>query len=115
MRQHGFGKLVWTGVFSLMLTLAAGALPAQADDDEMVYGRELMTDQELLEHRQKMRTLKGEEREAYRKEHHEKMEERAKEQGKTIPDEPMERGKGMRQGAGPGPGPGMGQGRGPGR
>ena len=80
-------------------TVVLGITPAQAGDDT-IYGRELMAEQERNEHRQKMRTLQGEEREAYRKEQHEKMEKRAEEKGTKIPDEPGERGKGVRQGAG---------------
>lgn len=95
-------------LFAVMAVMAIGAVPAQADDDEAIYGRELMTEQERMEHRRQMRNLEGEEREAYRKELHEKMQKRAKEQGKSIPDEPGARGKGMMQGQGKG----MGQGKG---
>ncbi|PJC70781.1 MAG: hypothetical protein CO017_03605, partial [Zetaproteobacteria bacterium CG_4_8_14_3_um_filter_59_5] len=80
----------------------AGSMPASAEDT--VYGRELMTEQERAQERQKMRTMGDEEREKYRAEKHEQMKERAKEQGKSIPDEVGERGKGMRQGQGPGGG-----------
>lgn len=86
-------------LFAVVAAMAMGAIPAQADDDnEETYGRELMTEQERMEHRRQMRNLEGGEREGYRKEHHEKMQKRAREQGKTIPDEPGERGKGMQQG-----------------
>ncbi|MDT8375180.1 MAG: hypothetical protein RQ867_00420 [Mariprofundaceae bacterium] len=99
-------------LFALAATVALGIVPAQADD-ETTYGRELMTEQERAEHRQKMRSLEGEEREAYRKEQHERMEKRAEERGTKIPDEPAERGQGMRQGMGGGQqGQGMGGGRG---
>ena len=95
-------------------TLVLGTAPAQADDDA-TYGRELMTEQERNEHRQKMRTLQGEDREAYRKEQHERMEKRAEEKGAKIPDEPGERGKGMRQGAGSKKGDKKGKGSGSGK
>jgi len=79
--------------------------------DEPIYGYQLMTEQERAEHRTKMRSFQTEqEREAYRMEHHKMMQERAREQGVTLPDEPMPRG----QGRGMGPGPGAGQGSGPG-
>lgn len=92
-------------VFLLACALLVFGSPL-AQAEEFVFGRELMTQEELTEHRAKMRTLTGEEREAYRLEHHEKMQERAKQRGVTIPDEPAIRGKGMLRGGG------MGQGRG---
>lgn len=97
--------------------LAAGgasmALPAMAED-EAVYGRELMTEQERIEHRLDLRALKTEqEREAYRKEHHERMQERARERGKVLPAEPREYGQRRQdQGMGPRDGSGMGMGQG---
>jgi hypothetical protein len=87
-------------------TAAAGA------QQEPIYGYELMTEQERTEHRNRMRSFKTEqEREQYRKEHHKKMQERAKARGVTLPDEPPPRGG---KGAGTGPGPGPGAGPGPG-
>lgn len=55
-------------------------------------GPKLMTEQEWKEHQEKMRTLKGAERDAYRRETHDKMMARAKERGIEMP-------------ATPGPGP----------
>lgn len=83
--------------------------------DEAVYGWEIMTAQERLQHREQLRNMKTEaEREAYRLEHHKRMQERAQEQGITLHEVPMERGTGMRQrdGMDPGMGPGMGSGSG---
>jgi len=78
--------------------------------EDMAYGWQLMTEDEITEHRSKMRSFKTEEeREAYRLEHHKLMQERAKELGVTLPDTPQQRGKGM------GPGGGMGGGMGGGR
>ncbi len=92
---------------ALMLVLG---VPLQAEDD-VVYGRELMTEQERAEHRTRMRSLNTEqEREAYRLEHHKQMQERAHERGVTIPDEPQPRGRGMGMGARDGSGRGAGQG-----
>ena len=103
---------------SMAALLAAGgtsmALPAAAEDEnEVIYGRELMTEQERIEHRMKLRALKTEqEREAYRMEHHEQMQKRAQEQGKVLPAQPREYGQpGRGQGMGPRDGTGMGQGR----
>ena len=99
----------------MMVAMSLGVLCApsiaSADDNEMVYGRELMTEQERQEERQKMRSMDKDERDQYRSEKHERMKKRAKEQGKVIPDEPGERGKGMKQGQGMRQGQGMGGGR----
>jgi hypothetical protein len=48
-------------------------------------GPRLMTEEEWKEHQAKMRTLKGAELDAYRRETHEKMVARAKEQGIEMP------------------------------
>jgi hypothetical protein len=105
-------RIVLTGMAAAALAASLGlVVPAQAED-EVIYGRELMTEQEMAEHRARMRSLPTEqEREMYRLEHHQKMQERAREQGKVLPDEPGPRGKGM--GVGPRDGSGMGQGQGP--
>lgn len=79
---------------------------------KQVYGSQLMTKQERMEHRSKMRAAKtAEEREQIRKEHHERMKERAKERGVALPEEPPVRGGGMGTGCGAEPGCGMGAGR----
>ena len=86
---------------------------AQVGKSEPIYGSQLMTRQERIEHRNKMRSMKtAEEREQYRLEHHAKMEQRAREKGVTLPDTPPS--GGMRKGMGQGMGPGMGGGMGPG-
>lgn len=73
--------------------------------EQQIYGSHLMTEQERAEHRAKMRAAATEEeRERIRREHHELMEERAKERGLTLPDEPP-----ARQGAGQGATPGDGR------
>lgn len=82
------------------------AVPAQAEE-EFIYGRQLMTEQELAEHRAHMRSLKTrQEREAYRLEQHKLMQERARERGVTLPEDPGSYGRGMgpRDGSGMGPG-----------
>lgn len=84
--------------------------------EEEVYGWNLMTQQERIEHRETMRNLKTqEEQERYRMEHHNKMQERAKERGVTLPETPQDRERMRDQlrdrtgsGAGTGPGTGMG-------
>ena len=93
---------------------------AQTQTRERIYGSELMTPQERNQYLTRMRTLKTlEEREQFRKEHHEQMKERAKQRGVTLPDEPPAQGRGMGPrygdapgaGRGPGPGPGPAKGR----
>jgi hypothetical protein len=94
----------------------------QKQDQEQIYGSQLMTQQERSEYRAKMRTAKtAEEREQMRKEHHERMKQRAAERGVTLTEEPPARGRGMGPcggqmgpgGAGMGP-PHQGGGMGPG-
>ncbi len=85
-------------------------------DRERIYGSELMTRQERIEYHNRMRTMKtAQEREAFREEHHKQMQERAKAQGKTLPDMPPAGGMGPGPGMGPGMGPGSGMGPGGGR
>lgn len=80
--------------------------------EEPVYGWQLMTKQERMEHRTRMRSLKTQqEREAYRIEHHKQMQERAKQKGVSLPDDPQPMGKGMRDPADGGQGKGGGAGK----
>lgn len=72
------------------------AMQPRTQNREPVYGSQLMTRQERAEYRVKMRNLKTkEERETFRMEHHKKMQERAREKGKTLPDRPPAQGGGM--------------------
>lgn len=96
--------------------MSAGTIAA----DEPIYGSQMMSNQERLEHRSKVNAAKtAQAREQVRLEHHEQMQLRAKERGVTLPDAPPAQGAGMRQGAGSGggmgPGGGMGGGMGGGR
>ncbi len=104
-------KKAWiTGALAAALSLTAG-LAAAADPQPVIYGSQLMTQQERNAYRTQMRAAKtAEEREQLRKEHHERMQERAKAQGVTLPDEPPARGAGMGPGGG-GMGPGGGRNR----
>lgn len=87
----------------------------QMQQEEQIYGSQLMTQQERDEYRAQMRATKtAEERDRIRNEHHERMMERAKERGVSIPDEPPAMGGGMGPGGG-GMGPGGGMGKGGGR
>jgi len=81
--------------------------------DAPIYGSQMMTNQERIEYRAKMRNAKtAEEREQVRLEHHAQMQVRAKERGVTLPDTPPAQGAGM--GRNTAPGGGMGGGMGPG-
>lgn len=80
-------------------------------DRDTIYGSQLMSDQERIEYRNRMRELRtAEERERFRLEHHERMQARAQERGLQLPpDPPSQRGRAMQPGAasgmGSGPGP----------
>jgi type II secretory pathway pseudopilin PulG len=102
-------------------TLLLGAAPGLASDQQrsqeqtrlqeqdQIYGSQLMTREEQNEYRAKMRAAtSAEERERIRYEHHEQMEERAKQQGLHLPDDPPKQGMGRGLGSGGGMGPGGG-------
>lgn len=80
-----------------------------------IYGSQLMSPQERVEYQAKMRTLKTkQERESYRLEHHNQMQERARVQGVTLPETPPTARPRARLGPGYGGGAGTGNGSGPG-
>ena len=85
----------------------------QVEEKRMMYGWELMTVEERAKHRAKMQSFTTqEEREAYRRQHHERMQARAKEKGVTLPDKPRQWGnRGAGGGGGAGPGGGGGKNR----
>lgn len=94
---------------ALALSLMAGGAIAA---EEPIFGSQMMTNQERIEHRNKLRAAQTlEEREKVRLEHHEQMKLRSKERGVTLPDQPPAQGGGMGRRAGPGGG--MGAGRNP--
>lgn len=106
-------RYLFAAIATLLLLAATPSISFAAEEGKTVYGWQLMTEQERAEHRAKMRSFNTEEeREAYRQEHHKRMQARAKEQGATLPDEPLPRGKGVGMGPRDGSGPGGGQGRG---
>lgn len=107
---------------TIMSALAQPTTPSQVQTQtqgearEQVYGSQLMTRQERNAYRQRMHELKTQqERDQFRMEHHARMQERAKERGVSLLQEPPVpgRGAGPRNGMGPGMGHGAGQ-RGPG-
>jgi len=106
--------LVGAVLLCMGTALAADQPPVQGDvqtpkqQQERIYGSQLMTKQERADYRRKMHAAKtAAEQEQIRTAHHELMKARAKERGVVLPDEPPARGGGM------GPG-GMGGGMGPG-
>lgn len=91
----------------------------QDRDQDRIFGSQLMTQQERLDYSTRMRSLNTEqERQAFRLEHHTQMQERARQRGVTLPDEPplvpgrAMGGSGMGPGGGMGPAGGMGSGGG---
>ncbi len=88
-------------------------LAQQGQAGGQIYGSQLMNQQERQRYRAEMRNAKtAEEQEQIRARHHAEMQERARKQGITLPDEPpADRGPGMGRGMG-GPGQGMGRGMG---
>ena len=118
-RQLALTTLAGSLIVATGMVSAADEVKTRAQDQtqdqtrtrlqDQIYGSQLMTEQERLEHRNRMRSFKTEEeRNAYRLEHHNRMQERAKAKGVTLPDEPPMRGGPMGSG-GMGSG-GMGQG-----
>lgn len=104
-------KLIMTAI-ALAMGLAAGtgyaADPAPIPNKEVIYGSQLMTAQERVVFRDRLRAARtAEEREQIRLEHHKAMQERAQGLGKTLPDMPPAMGGGMGPGGG-GMGPGAG-------
>lgn len=103
--------MIKTNVKILLSALALGVMTSGAiAADTLIYGSQLMTNQERIEHRNKLRAAKTvEEREQIRLQHHEQMQLRAHERGVVLPDAPPAQGGGM--GRQMGPGGGMGPGR----
>lgn len=88
-------------------------IQSQTHKQDQIYGRQLMTEQERIEFRDKIRAAKTvEERDLIRRQQHDQMTARAKERGVTFPTQPPDRSGGMGPGAVGGMGPGGGAGRG---
>ena len=82
---------------SVVLIMHSGLSPAEdqqaiqqkTQPQQMVLGKDLMTEQERAEHHASMQAAKTQqERDQLRREQHERMRQRAEEQGLSIPDEP---------------------------
>ncbi|KTG15950.1 MULTISPECIES: hypothetical protein [unclassified Guyparkeria] len=103
MKQSIFSVAGAVLALGLMAPLAASA--QQSGNDAPIYGSELMTQQERLEYRERLRDADGiQERDRIRSEHHEQMLERAHERGVSLPDAPPRGGADMRQDGMPGMG-----------
>lgn len=107
MKRNGLAVLM-LGALATLATAAPPTAPAEVPPGPAaapMYGHQLMTEQERAEQMARMRAVATEEeREQIRAEHHEQMQERARQQGIDLPDVPMARG-------GMGPGAGRGAGR----
>ncbi len=107
------GMAVAVAGFGLSVPPTQAQNATQSQNQEVVYGSQMMTQQERIAYRNKMRNAKTyQEREQIRLEHHKAMQARAQAQGLTLPDMPPAMGGGMGPGGG-GRGPGGG-GMGPG-
>lgn len=83
-------RTIFMGVAAILVVLFT--LPASLLAQDEVYGWQLMSEQERAEYRTKMQNMKTEEeRNKYRYEHHQEMQQRAKQQGVTLPDMPRDR------------------------
>ena len=106
-------KKIMTVLTSVLLLSATSMVPADEGKDHAgnvqtpIYGSQLMTPQERKEHRMRIRNARSaEEREQIRREHHEKMKQRAKAHGIELPDQPPTRRQMIKPGAGMGSGMG---------
>ena len=106
-----------TNLKAVLLALAmSGFATVGLAEEPPIYGSQLMTNQERIEHRNKLMNARtAEEREQIRLQHHEQMQLRAKEQGVALPDAPPAQGGGFGRRMGPGGGMGGMGGMGPGR
>lgn len=125
--RHTMALAACLGLAALALPGASQAQDRDRDQDRdrtqlrdpaaaPIYGSQLMTERERLEYRNRMRTLRtAEERERFREQHHEQMQERARERGVQLPDAPpVQGGRALQSGPGAGAGAGGGAGAGPG-
>jgi len=113
-------SFIRTAGVAILVTMVSWPLTAQ--ENEQVFGRELMTQTELQKHRNTMSNLNtNAERAQYRQQHHERMLQRARENGVELKNgmgqgsrKGMGNGQGMGSGTGSGTGMGMGMGMGTG-
>ena len=88
-------------IYSLTAALFLPCGFVSAADQSQIYGSQIMTQQERNEFQGRLRNARTEkERNQIRNEHHQKMQQRAKKQGYTLPDKPPAKGAGRGQGYG---------------
>lgn len=93
--------MLGTAGFALAANQGDKGTAGATHNEEMIYGSQMMTEQERNEYRARMQAAKSnEEREQLRLEHHERMKVRAKERGLSMPDSPPRKGSGMGGGKG---------------
>lgn len=121
MKKNSLSLLLAFAAFSVQAADEPAKAPAPANKQvlQQVYGSQLMTPQERMEYRNKMRAAKTEEeRLKICEDHHASMQERARAKGMTLPEPPRcgaaagMGGRGGRMGPGGGMGPGRGVGGG---
>lgn len=113
MLKQGIAVFVVLGLVLLSTESAFAADQERAPDNvqtqeqEQIFGSQLMTQQERADYRARMHAATtAEERDRIRTEHHELMKSRAAQRGVTLPDEPPVGGMGMGPGGMTGPGGG---------
>ena len=98
-------SLLLLSSFALAANQATENERIKTQEQDHIYGSQMMTEQERNEYRNRMHAAKtNEEREQIRMEHHENMRKRAKAQGLSMPDSPPPKGSGMGGGMGGGKG-----------
>lgn len=109
----GLISLYTVGTLAGDKDLTQNRIQTQNQDQDRIYGSQIMTEKERNEHPEKMHSAKTEqEQNRIRHENHERMKERADQQGKTLPGEMPVKGSQMGVGGGQGRGKGSGGGKG---
>lgn len=104
MNKDMFIKLTFASILILSMSAVVASDQEMTENEarQQVYGWKLMSIEERAAHRAKMRSFDTEkELEAYRNEHHQRMQARAMEKGVNLAEMPMMRGRGQMGGSGP--------------
>lgn len=110
------GALLVYGELASAQDLSPVQQQVQMEEKEGIYGSHLMTEQERMEYRERLRSADTpQEREQIRQEHRNRMEKRAIDRGVTLPGEPPALDRGIKRGKGMGRDRGRGHGHGGGR
>lgn len=104
------GRLAFLAIFLGFSFVIAGTALATAQTQEPIYGGQLMTQQEIRDYQEKIRSASSdEERQQIRREHRREMQERAKRKGVVLRDQPIVPGMRMGVRSGEGGDPRAGQ------